>query len=88
MFANRADIQNALLDCLMKEKPTDLEENDILKCGITVTEYKNEDDYVTVSLSDGTTVKGSALLACDGIHSAVRKHMNRFYNDEMNYCGQ
>ena len=28
---------------------------------------------VTVTLSDGSTITGAALLACDGIHSAVRR---------------
>lgn len=86
-FANRSDLQNALLDSIMQDK-TDEEQNAILKCKITVSGYSNKGNHVEVKLSDGTTVKGTALLACDGIHSSVRKHMHRDVNDDFHYCGQ
>lgn len=84
-FSNRSDLQNALLDSLSQGEGTSEEESSYLKCGVAVSSYSNEEDHVLISLSDGSTVKGSALLACDGIHSAIRKHM---HNDELNYCGQ
>lgn len=86
-FANRARIQNALLETLMENKSID-EQDAILKCSITVQKYTNKEDHVEVLLSDGSIVQGSALLACDGIHSAIRKYMHRDVDDELNYCGQ
>ena len=69
---NRADLQNTLLDALKNQE-------EVLKCGIQVTGYYEEETnagVVIVKLGNGETVKASALLACDGIHSAVRKQMN------------
>jgi len=80
-FACRADLQRALLDCLEDETA-------VLKCGVQVMGYTQSKASVEVSLSDGMTVKGSALLACDGIHSAVRKQMYSPENDKLHYCGQ
>ena len=34
---------------------------------------------VTVNFADGSSVRGRAAIACDGIHSAIRK---QFYPDE------
>ena len=88
-FANRADLQNALLDSLMENIKNSVNEQEkILKCGITVTGYTNYDDHVDITLSDGSIAKGISLLACDGIHSATRKHMHRNVNDDLHYCGQ
>ncbi|KAL3923633.1 MAG: hypothetical protein SGILL_001544 [Bacillariaceae sp.] len=86
-FANRSNLQNALLDKIMDGKTME-EQEAVLKCGITVTGYENAADHVKVMLSDGSNIKGAALLACDGIHSGVRKHMHRNVNDDLNYCGQ
>merc|ERR1712226_1588610 len=86
--ANRSDLQNALLDVIMHDKATEDDQNAILKCGVAVSTYENKGDHVEVNLSDGSSVKGLVLLACDGIHSAVRKHMHRNVNDDLNYCGQ
>lgn len=86
--AIRSDLQNALLDMIMYDKAKEDDQNAILKCGVAVSSYENKDDHVEVNLSDGSTIKGLVLLACDGIHSAVRKHMHRNVNDDLNYCGQ
>ena len=42
-----------------------------------MTGYKenSETESVTVELSDGSSLVGSILLGCDGIHSAVRRSM-------------
>ncbi|KAF4242955.1 hypothetical protein CNMCM8980_010115 [Aspergillus fumigatiaffinis] len=37
-----------------------------------MTDIAEDDDGVTVTFSDGTTVSTDLLLGCDGIHSAVR----------------
>lgn len=100
-FANRSDLQNALLDSLfatMDSREKEKEDYaDSLCCNTEVTEYVNKDDRVQVTIltRDSATgdktesiVEGSALLACDGIHSAIRKHMHRDSDDEYNYVGQ
>uniref|UniRef100_A0A7S1VRZ4 FAD-binding domain-containing protein n=1 Tax=Grammatophora oceanica TaxID=210454 RepID=A0A7S1VRZ4_9STRA len=78
-FAGRADLQKALLEKL---------DESILQCGVSVKEFAQQESHVDVMLSDGTTIQGSALLACDGIHSAIRAHMHQDISDELNYCGQ
>lgn len=68
-----------------EEKGMELSLDSILRCNTEVVEYENHDDHVVVTIrarkGDGdhstSTVVGSVLLACDGIHSAIRKHMNR-----------
>lgn len=92
-FANRSDLQHVLLDALgFQDADGGIKEDSpaggTLRCGMTVTAYRHGEDCVEVELSDGTTVKGAALLACDGIHSAVRKHMCRQIDDPLRYCGQ
>lgn len=79
-FACRADLQRALLDCL--------DEASALKCGLSIKGYTQNESYVEVTLSDGSTARGSTLLACDGIHSAVRKQMYGHVEDNLHYCGQ
>jgi len=93
-FANRSDLQHALLEELgLKDKGGHIrdskpEDATALHCGVAVTSYENHPDHVDVKLSNGTSVRGSALLACDGIHSAIREHMYRGTDDSLNYCGQ
>lgn len=98
-FANRSDLQQALLDELglidgdgqirdAAGAPED-EIEAILHCGVAVASYENHSDHVEARLSDGTSVRGCALLACDGIHSAIRKHKHRAVDDDgFHYCGQ
>jgi len=52
-----------------------------------VKSFEEGDDGVTVSLTDGATVTGTALLAFDGIKSAVRRQMYTESEDPMHYCG-
>lgn len=96
-FASRSMLQHALLDALdVKDDDGNIIDNPegVLRCGVSVTGYEhklNADgsyDFVQVQLDDGTTINGSALLACDGIHSRVRKCMYDEEDDPLNYCGQ
>jgi len=101
-FASRSTLQVALLDTLgfLDEKGQVREDLPSLRCFTTVTGYRQHNtnkgteesapskSCVTVQLSDGTTVEGMALLACDGIHSAVRKCMHDGKDDPLHYCGQ
>lgn len=89
-FASRSGLQHALLDTLnLKDDDGNIKiDDDRLRCNKSVVAYQNMNDFVRVELNDGTKVDASALLACDGIHSAVRKHMHRDVDDPLNYCGQ
>lgn len=92
-FANRSDLQHALLEELgLKDKDGhirgDTEDHSVLHCSVAIESYENHSDHVLAKLNNGTSIKGSALLACDGIHSAVRKHMCRDLDDPLSYCGQ
>jgi len=88
--ANRARLQHTLLDALnLKDDDGNIKNDDNrLKCCISVVGYQNNENFVRVELNDGTKVDASALLACDGIHSAVRKCMYKDVDDSLNYCGQ
>jgi len=88
--ANRARLQHTLLDALnLKDVNGDIKnDDDRLRCSTSVVGYQNLDGLVRVELNDGTKVDALALLACDGIHSAVRKHMHKDVDDSLNYCGQ
>ena len=78
-FANRAGLQRVLLAKIEPEH---------VQCGVSVQRFTQSSSSVEVHLSDGTTRKGSVLLACDGIHSAIRAHMHKDTTDELHYCGQ
>lgn len=88
--ANRSHLQHTLLDALnLKDGNGNIKnDDDRLKCSSSVVGYHNLDGIVRVELNDGTKVDASSLLACDGIHSAVRKHMYKDDDDRLNYCGQ
>lgn len=90
-------LQHALLDALgMKDEDGNIvdDHEGILHCGVTVTGYEHKGnadgsyELVNVQLDNGTTIDGSALFACDGIHSRVRKCMFKGADDPLNYCGQ
>lgn len=78
-FASRSKLQHILLEALglidrhgrIKDSPYG-----ILRCGIAVTGYKKMiGNFVQVQLDNSMKVKGSALLACDGVHSYIRQCM-------------
>jgi 2-polyprenyl-6-methoxyphenol hydroxylase-like FAD-dependent oxidoreductase len=87
LAANRAVMQECFIDFLSGKDGFDVS---TLKCGVEVTRYEDNEDCVTVKLSDGSTIEGSALLACDGIHSAVRRCMMsslpNSVKDELHFC--
>lgn len=91
-FANRSDLQHALLEALgLKDEDGSIRENEpMLQCGVSVVGYQNHSCHVQVNLGDNTTRMASALLACDGIHSAVRRQMcsDSDIDDALHYCGQ
>lgn len=56
-----------------------------LRTGLRVTGCAERGHEVEVTLSDGHTVTGSALVGADGLHSVVRR---RLYGEEApRYCG-
>ncbi len=48
---------------------------DALRTNAAVTAIHDDADGVTVTLADGRTERGDALIGADGIHSAVRTHL-------------
>ena len=80
-FVSRSKLQHVLLEALdlvdrhgrVRDSP-----NGILRCGIAVTGYKKMigSNYVQVQLDNSMKVKASALLACDGVHSYIRRCMH------------
>lgn len=62
-----------------------------LRCGAGVTGYEESDENVTVKLEDGSEIVGSVVLACDGIHSSIRRQMVKAFlkedeEDMYHYC--
>lgn len=41
--------------------------------GVAVTHYTQDEQYVTVHLSNGTTLTADALIGADGLHSTIRQ---------------
>jgi 2-polyprenyl-6-methoxyphenol hydroxylase-like FAD-dependent oxidoreductase len=48
---------------------------DRLRVGTAVTSFEQDDEGVTVHLSDGSTARGDVLVGADGIRSAVRSQL-------------
>ena len=77
---HRGDLQMILLEAFLARAG-----RDCLLLNHHCTGVEQDDVGVSVSFSDGpagashTTVRGSIAIACDGIHSAIRK---QFYPDE------
>jgi len=64
---HRADLHGTLLEaCRAQTLVT-------LRNSAKVTAYKDTGDGVTVTLAEGETLTGSAMVACDGLWSAVRE---------------
>ncbi|MGG0656934.1 FAD-dependent monooxygenase [Rummeliibacillus pycnus] len=61
---HRADLQKVLIQRLLPGT---------LEFGKKIINFDQNETGVTVYLEDGKTVEGDALIAADGIHSAVRK---------------
>lgn len=92
-FASRSKLQHVLLEALglidrygrVIDSPYG-----ILRCGIAVTGYANMiGNFVQVQLDNSKKVKGSSLLACDGLHSSIRQCMHEgAQDDNLNYTNQ
>lgn len=92
-FVSRSKLQHVLLEALglidrrgrVKDSPYG-----ILRCGIAVTGYKKMiGHFIQVQLDNSMKVKGSALLACDGLHSHIRQFMHEgAQGDDLNFTKQ
>eukprot|EP00986_Skeletonema_menzelii_P009455 scaffold4308_cov152-Skeletonema_menzelii.AAC.7 len=91
-FASRSKLQHILLEALglidkngfIKDSPYGK-----LRCGIAVTGYKKMvGNFVQVQLDNSMKVKASALLACDGVHSFIRKCMHSGQGDALKFTNQ
>ncbi len=63
---HRADLVQILSDAVPPEAK---------RFGARVADVSQNANGVEVTLQDGATVRGDALVGCDGIHSAVRQHL-------------
>ena len=80
LSVNQAAMQECFLKLLLankQEKTEDFDEMSILKFGVEVTGYEENDEMesVMVELSNRSNIVGSVLLGCDGIHLAVCQSM-------------
>jgi len=63
---HRADLHRVLLDAVAK---------DSVFLGKKCTQVLEKGESIALKFEDGTTAEGEAVIGCDGIHSAVRKHL-------------
>ncbi len=66
---HRADL-SALLKAAVEARACDA-----ISTGMTFTRFEQDADGVTAHLSDGESVRGAALIGCDGIRSEVRAQL-------------
>jgi 5-methylphenazine-1-carboxylate 1-monooxygenase len=71
---HRGDLQMILFDTFVARAGADK-----VVTGGHCTRVEQDDAGVTVTFADGASVRGRAAIACEGIHSAIRK---QFYPDE------
>ena len=71
---HRGDLQMILTDAFCARAGADK-----LVTGKHCTAVEQDDGGVTVNYADGSSVRGRVAIACDGIHSAIRK---QFYPEE------
>jgi salicylate hydroxylase len=72
-----------LLDVLLEKVPSHkISKNKRL---VSIEWHESTDDY-TLSFQDGTTAEADIIVGCDGIKSAVRRHLG--FTDEPIYSGQ
>lgn len=58
---------------ILTERLTEL--GTVVERGLALVSFDQNDDEVTATLSDGSTVAGQYLIGCDGAHSVVRKQL-------------
>lgn len=63
---HRADLHDTLLDACHAQRHISLRNN------TKVTSWKDDGNSVTVTLADGESLAGSAMVACDGLWSQIR----------------
>ena len=66
---HRADILNAYLTACQSSNLITLETSR------RVDDFKDHGDHITVTLNNGETVKGAALIGCDGMWSKIRERI-------------
>jgi 5-methylphenazine-1-carboxylate 1-monooxygenase len=71
---HRGDLQMILFDAFVARAGADK-----VVAGRHCAGVAQDDAGVTVTFADGTSTRGRVVVACDGIHSAIRK---QFYPDE------
>jgi 2-polyprenyl-6-methoxyphenol hydroxylase-like FAD-dependent oxidoreductase len=71
---HRGDLQMILFDAFVARAGADK-----VVVGKHCSGVAQDEAGVTVNFADGSAVRGRAVIACDGIHSAIRK---QFYPDE------
>ena len=71
---HRGDLQMILFDAFVARAGADK-----VVAGKHCRGVEQDEAGVTVNFADGSSVRGRAVIACDGIHSAIRK---QFYPDE------
>lgn len=77
---HRADLYAILRDAVLALAP------DVLSLGHTMESFAQDADGVTARFAGGKTVRGSALIGCDGIRSRVRAQM--FGPEDPRFTGQ
>jgi 2-polyprenyl-6-methoxyphenol hydroxylase-like FAD-dependent oxidoreductase len=67
---HRGDLQAILLDAVRERLGKDR-----LQLGWHCSGFTQDSDAVTLNFKDKSSVKGAAAIACDGIHSVIRKQL-------------
>ena len=67
---HRADLQSVLLDAVKARLGEDR-----LHLGYHCVGFEQDENQVSLSFKNHPTVKGAVVVACDGIHSVIRKQL-------------
>jgi salicylate hydroxylase len=76
---HRADLLDVLATAVRKEKP------DAIHLNARCVDYRQDSDGVSLTLQDGTVIRGDVLIGADGIHSKVRETL--FGTDQPRFTG-
>lgn len=76
---HRADLLNVLAAAIGQEK------SDAIHLNARCVDYQQDDDGVSLTLQDGTVIRGDVLIGADGIHSKVRESL--FGTDQARFTG-
>jgi len=74
-------VQRSHLQMLLKDA---LGSSADIRCGAGVSAYTETDSGVAVQMTDGASIEGRALLACEGWKSEVRSQMH--LDDPVHFC--